>query len=202
MLNLINLNQLLGPELDYNQLMDVLKGYKCPRDKVTELIKHGLIIRVKKGLYVLGDIYQKPFSKFVLANQIYGPSYVSGLSALAYYGMIPERVEGVYSKTLGRNKKFESPVGSFFYKSTSKKKFASGLIREPLDDARNFLVASPEKALIEEMLDRKITDIPDFFTSMRIEDVNLIRFGKLEKLGKELGFTEVKELKKKIKELR
>lgn len=202
MINLINLNQKLGPELDYNQLMDVLKGYKCPRDKVTELIKQGLIIRVKKGLYVLGDVYQRPFSKFVLANQIYGPSYVSGLSALAYYGMIPERVEGVYSKTLGRNKKFESPAGSFFYKSTSKMKFACGLRREPLDEARNFLVASPEKALIEEMLDRKVTNISEFFQSMRIEYVHIIRLGKLEKLGKDFGFTEINELKKKIRELR
>ncbi|MGD0626568.1 MAG: hypothetical protein ABSB32_17880 [Thermodesulfobacteriota bacterium] len=56
------------------------------------------IIRVKKGLYIFGETYaRRPFSREVLANVIYGPSYVSLDYALHYHGLIPERVEAVIS---------------------------------------------------------------------------------------------------------
>ena len=40
--------------------------------------RHGGIVRVKKGLYVFGLDYRRgAWSREVLANLIYGPSYVS-----------------------------------------------------------------------------------------------------------------------------
>jgi len=76
-----------------------LKGTR-PRDKISDLLKKGTIIRVKKGLYVFGeDNRKKPYSKEILANLIYGPSYISLDYALQYHGLIPERVEAVTSVT-------------------------------------------------------------------------------------------------------
>ena len=66
----------LPAEFDYNLLLHALRDYKKPRDKIRGLIRGKDIIRVKKGLYVLGREYNKPYSKFVLANLIYGPSYI------------------------------------------------------------------------------------------------------------------------------
>jgi hypothetical protein len=62
------------------------------------LLRRKDIIRVKKGLYIFGETYaRRPFSREVLANVIYGPSYVSLDYALHYHGLIPERVEAVIS---------------------------------------------------------------------------------------------------------
>jgi predicted transcriptional regulator of viral defense system len=56
-------------------------------------LRDGLIIPVKKGLYIAGPALNsgKP-EPFLLANHILGPSYISLETALAYHGFIPERV--------------------------------------------------------------------------------------------------------------
>lgn len=103
-------------EFDYQTLMDCLRGYARPRDKVSALLKKGSIIRIKKGLYIFGDLYRRrPYSREILANLIYGPSYISLDFALQHYGLIPECVEAVNSVTTGRSFRFVTPVGLFTY---------------------------------------------------------------------------------------
>jgi len=122
-----------GEEFDYQILMDVLRGYEHPRDKITAMLRQGVIIRVKKGIYVFGEKYSRgPFSREVLANMIYGPSYVSLDYALHYYGLIPERVEAVTSVTSGRSRRFSTPVGLFIYRMIPLRAYqirASGHVR-------------------------------------------------------------------------
>jgi len=136
-------------EFDYNLLLHALRNYKKPRDKIRGLLKGQDIVRVKKGLYVLGKEYNKPYNKFVLANLIYGPSYITGQTALAFWNMIPERVEQIISMTTKRKKQFETPVGKFSYLYCPKKVFNIGVQLEDAGDQKNFLIASPEKALCD-----------------------------------------------------
>ena len=92
---------------DYNLLMSALKGYKAPHRKITSLLHSGSIIRIKKGLYTFSEVYrQQPIHRGLIANLLFGPSYVSLEYALSYYGFIPERVETVTSVTTKRNKSF------------------------------------------------------------------------------------------------
>jgi len=139
----------LPAEFDYNLLLHALRDYKKPRDKIRGLLKDKDIIRVKKGLYVLGKAYNKPYNKFVLANLIYGPSYITGQTALAFWNMIPERVELFISMTMKRKKQFETPVGRFSYLYCPKKVFNIGVQLEDAGDQKRFLIASPEKALCD-----------------------------------------------------
>ncbi len=139
----------LPSEFDYNLLLHVLRDYKKPRDKIRGLLRNEDIIRVKKGLYVLGKEYNKPFNKFILANLIYGPSYITAQTALAFWNMIPERVELIISMTAKRKKQFETPVGSFLYLYCPQKVFNIGIQLEDAGDQKKFLIASPEKALCD-----------------------------------------------------
>ena len=139
----------LPAEFDYSLLIQALRDYKKPRDKIRALIRNKDIIRVKKGLYVLGRDYNKPYNKFVLANLIYGPSYITGQTALAFWNMIPERVELIISMTTKRKKQFETPVGKFSYLYCPKTAFSIGVQLEDTGDQKNFLIASPEKALCD-----------------------------------------------------
>lgn len=139
----------LPAEFDYNLLLNALRDYKKPRDKIRGLIRDKDIIRVKKGLYVLGRDYNKPYNKFVLANLIYGPSYITGQTALAFWNMIPERVELMISMTTKKKKQFETPIGRFSYLYCPKTAFSIGVQLEDAGDQKKFLIASPEKALCD-----------------------------------------------------
>ena len=71
-------NRILYNEFDYLTLLSALRDYRYPRDRITKLLRQGTIIRVKKGLYVLGEGERRgPVYKEILANLIYGPSYIS-----------------------------------------------------------------------------------------------------------------------------
>ena len=91
-----------------------------------------------------------PISRELLANLIYGPSYISLDYALSYHGLIPERVETVTSVTLGRSRTFTTPYGMFSYRRLSQSRYAvGGLLAEHGD--LSFLIASPEKALADKV---------------------------------------------------
>jgi hypothetical protein len=139
-------------EFDYQVLMTCLKGYSHPRDKITDLMKKGQIVRVKKGLYIFGHEYRRrPYSREILANLIYGPSYISLEYALSYHGLIPERVESLTSVTTGLSRSFSTPVGLFTYHMLPLSSFQTGMTRIELDDGGAFLIATPEKALVDKI---------------------------------------------------
>jgi predicted transcriptional regulator of viral defense system len=144
--------QIPQEEFDYQTLLDCLKGYARPRDKISDLLRKGSIIRIKKGLYIFGDEYRnKPFSREILANLIYGPSYISLEYALQHYGLIPERVEAVTSVTTGRSRRFSTPVGLFTYHMIPLEAFRIGMDRIEIGDGRAFLMATPAKALADKL---------------------------------------------------
>jgi predicted transcriptional regulator of viral defense system len=141
-----------GEEFDYQMLMDVLREYDRPRDKIRALLKKKSIIRVKKGLYVFGEtLARRPYSRETLANLIYGPSYISLDYALHYHNLIPERVESITSCTTGRGRHFLTPVGRFSYRQIPAAAYALGIDQVEIDSGRSFLVAVPEKALADKL---------------------------------------------------
>jgi predicted transcriptional regulator of viral defense system len=119
-----------------------------------------LLIRVKKGIYIFGETYaQGPFSREVLANMIYGPSYVSLDYALHYYGLIPERVEAVTSVTCGRSRRFSTPVGLFLYRMIPMEAYQIGMDRVEIERERSYLMATTEKALADKLWQDRGTGI-------------------------------------------
>lgn len=146
-------NAIPGEEFDYQTLLDALTDYAAPRDRISTLLRQGAIIRVKKGLYVFGDRFRRSlYCRELLANLIYGPSYLSLDFALHHQGMIPERVETLTSVTTGRSRVFDTSVGRFSYRMIPLAAFRTGMDREELADGRSYLIAVPEKALADKLL--------------------------------------------------
>jgi len=144
--------KIIGEEFDYPALLDGLRGYSHPRDKITELLKQGAIVRVKKGIYIFGSKHRKrPFSREILANMICGPSYISLDYALHYYGLIPERVEAVTSVTSSRGRRFSTPIGLFIYQGISLDAYRIGIDQLEIEAGRSFLIATREKALADKI---------------------------------------------------
>lgn len=138
-----------GDVVDYQQLVSLLPGYSKPRDKIGALLSRGDLIRVRKGLYVLGERHRhSPIDRELLANLIYGPSYVSLEYALSRHGIIPERVENVTSVTTGRPRRFVTPFGVFTYRPLPPARYVPGVQWTGGGDTPH-LIATPEKALID-----------------------------------------------------
>ena len=150
----INVRDSIPAEIfDYQTLIDALKGLAYPRNRINDLLRQGVIIRVKKGLYVFGDKHRRyPYSKELLANLVYGPSYVSLDYALSYHGLIPERVEALTSVTPSRSRRFSTPVGLFIYRQVPARAYEVGMIRVEGEHGQAFLIASPEKALADKIV--------------------------------------------------
>jgi len=137
---------------------DVLEGalgdYSAPIAKIAALADEGSIIRIKRGLYCLSpEISGREVDLMLAANALYGPSYVSFETALAMYGLIPERVDETMSACAKRAKRFATPLGAFSYRTVPGDWFPIG-VRTMDSGNGGFLVASPEKALGDLLLCR------------------------------------------------
>jgi hypothetical protein len=172
-----------GESFDYSILMNSLSKYKSPRAKITHLLRSGELIRIKKGLYIFGPRQRRSMvSLEVLANQIYGPSYVSCEYALAFYGLIPEHVFEVTSVTTKRTKRYETPIGRFSYAPLPTQLFSTGFTLFQLDDHQSMLIATPEKALADLLFIRKIevntlSDLEDLlFDDLRLDPTGVKKF--------------------------
>jgi hypothetical protein len=144
-----NLKQLGIIPVDYALLGSLFCGYKSPRNKIANLETEGKLIRLKRGLYVISPVESgKLLSNELIANHIYGPSYISMESALMYYGLIPESVHVVRSMSTKRSRVFENSISRFEYITCSEEYYPIG-INQKIGDDYSFLIASPEKALCD-----------------------------------------------------
>jgi hypothetical protein len=198
-------------EFDYQALMAALSDYANPRDKVTDLLRRGDIVRVKKGIYVFGEeLRRRPFSRELLANLVYGPSFVSLEFALQYHGLIPERVEALTSVTPKRPKSFDTPVGMFIYRPSPRGAFHLGMDRVEEGDVA-FLIATPERALADTIRDHRGHPLSNrdaavsyLFEDLRIDDEAILSLqpARLEQLATALGSRKVATCAKLLRDLR
>lgn len=143
-----NLYQFGSSPFPLSALSDIYPSTKHISDKARRLEQEGRIIRLKKGLYVRSaEDGAEPVSELI-ANHLYGPSYVSMQSALRHYGLIPERVYATQSLTIKHSRSFDTPLGRYDYFSCGVKYFPIGVTQHH-DAGIQFLVASPEKALCD-----------------------------------------------------
>lgn len=142
--------QIPEQEFDYQILINALSTYKDPERKRQDLLKKNIIIRIKKGLYIWHPNYSTGlYSKEILANLIYGPSYISLEYALSHWRLIPERVETVTSITSKKNKEFQTPVAIFSYNHINMNAYSFGVTQIEVKSERYALMATPEKALLD-----------------------------------------------------
>jgi hypothetical protein len=139
--------------VNYHVLASTLSGYRSPADRISLLEKNGNIIRIKKGLYVVStEVSQQIISRELVANHLYGPSYVSLESALSYYGLIPEKVYAVRSVTPKRARRFSTVLGNFDYLTVPYAYYSVGIRQEIVNNQYAFLIATPEKAVCDMIL--------------------------------------------------
>lgn len=137
---------------DLATLDSVYPNNKAIAAKAARLETAGDIIRLKRGLYVISpSISGELINEYLVANHLYGPSYVTMQSALSYYGLIPERVNTIISMTTELSKQYINKIGNFSYIHCNYDYFSIGVVTSCLGST-NFLLASPEKSLCDLMI--------------------------------------------------
>jgi len=140
---------------------------------VKRAIADGEIINVRRGLYCLSPKYQKKhISVYGLAEQIYGPSYISLESALSYHGWIPEAVYSCSCVSFGNAREFKTPLGIFSYKRVPQHIFYSNVCRHEDESGNVFFMAKPAKALTDYVYINRVNwkSIEQAAGNLRIEE--------------------------------
>jgi predicted transcriptional regulator of viral defense system len=139
--------------IDYVTLRSIYPTHRSLWDKVANMEKRGVLIRLKKGLYLVSpNLTKQEVSRELIANHLYGPSYVSMEAALAFHRLIPEHVYNTTSMTIKRSKSFQNELGHFSYISCSEPYYAIGIEQALVEQQFAFLIASPQKALCDQIV--------------------------------------------------
>ena len=141
--------QIYAKELPAFNLNDVRKfDPDFHRQQLSDWLDRGYIRSLAGGFYILADAQVDESYRFMLANRIYEPSYISRESALAYYLVIPETVLGVTSVSSRKTKQFGSEWGRFSYRSI-KPVLMFGYRVVEQDKMIKYKIASLEKAVLD-----------------------------------------------------
>ena len=133
-------------------LKSLLRDFTNPNMKIKHWVDSGVLIPLKRGLFVISPkITLKEPCLELMSNHIYTPSYVSLHFALRNYGLIPEQTNLITCITTNHTRSFENTFGVFTYHGVSRSYFAIGLTSPTANDC-SYLIASPEKALVDTIL--------------------------------------------------
>lgn len=133
----------------------------------------GEVLRIHRNLYCLSDKYlRKKLDPRVLAQHVYGPSYISLESALSHHGWIPEAVHAVTSVSLERSREYDTPLGRFSFTRVPQKTFYAEVQRVEEPSAGSFLLASPLKALADYVYVHKVDwrSVRPVIESLRVDE--------------------------------
>lgn len=111
-----------------NTLKDVVGGNDDGFNaNVARWIENGVLIQLKKGVFVTKEYYQlcndkQTYNEFV-ANILKKPSYLSGEYVLQKYGMLSESVFSITSVTRKKTRIYNNKLGMFAYSNIKEKLF-------------------------------------------------------------------------------
>ena len=149
----MDLSQYSDQPISTSLLLGLLRGYSRPYDKIMEMVNQGILVQLRRGLYMTSPLVSKITPEpFLIANHLYGPSYISLDSALFHWGLIPERVFEISSVTTKVSKRFvvNNVVYSFTHLPIAY--YPLGIQSLSLTETQTVLIASPEKALCDKVI--------------------------------------------------
>ncbi len=148
-----HLHQYQEEPLTRQLILSLLKDYRRPNDKISELIQAGWLTSLKNGLYIPGPKSKMPQPEpLLIANHLWGPSYVSMETALSYWGLIPERVLETTSITTKASKTYQTAIGRFSYRQAPLPYYSFGIVRVNLSPKQAAMIATPEKAICDKVV--------------------------------------------------
>lgn len=154
------------------------ESYNNSKSFINRNVKRGLLLKFKNGLYGLSSMN---ILKFLIANKLYIPSYISFETALSYYHIMPETVYTVFSATTKASRQFEAQESNFIFHRIKKEVFF-GYVPKKIDETV-ILIAEPEKALLDYLyfVVLKKKPVNDRLDIKNISKIKLLKYAKFFK---------------------
>ena len=111
-------------------------------------LQAGDIVSLRQGWYAFADYLQQPDYARYFAGKMCAPSYISLHTVLSFYGIIPEAVVEITSVTTQKTCRYENAFGQFSYQTIRPKLFW-GFEPKTMRDGKQYMMATPEKAIID-----------------------------------------------------
>ncbi len=144
------------------------------RLQLARWVKQGKVVHLRRGMYTLPDQSRKVrLDPAVLAQHLCRPSYLSGLWALGFHDMIPERVVLHTSVTPRLPARFTNAFGTYEYRHIKQESFFG--YDQVAYGVGTVLVARPEKALLDHW---HLT--PGEWTRDRLSEMRYHNLGKVD----------------------
>jgi len=168
------------------------------RRQLSRWVSAGKIHQLRRGLYMLAPPYQSVAPHpFLIANALVLGSYVSGQSALAYYGLIPEYTPQTLSVTTLRPSKW---VGGFYFRHIAPHLFF-GYQSVVLSPQQRAFVAAPEKALLDIAHLTPNSDSPEYVSQLRLQNLEKLDFDRIHEYVERAGKPKWKRVAHHVVEL-
>jgi predicted transcriptional regulator of viral defense system len=149
----MELSQYSDQPISTQVLLGLLRGYNRPYDKIMEMVNQGILVQLRRGLYMTSPLISKITPEpFLIANHLYGPSYISLDSALFHWGLIPERVFEISCVTPKISKKIMVQNAVYSYTHLPIAYYPLGVQSIALTKTQTVLIASPEKGLCDKVI--------------------------------------------------
>lgn len=163
------------------QLKEQYNNYSNPITKISREVKNGKLFPLVKGIYETSS----NTNGFMLAQFIYGPSYLSFDYVLYRQGLIPETVYNTFTcATYNKRKikKYTNKFGTYIYRDVPNIVFSLGVLSFQ-NEGYSYLMATAEKALCDKLYTispvKSIKDLKKLlFEDLRIDEE---RFDQLNK---------------------
>lgn len=157
------------------------------RLQLTRWTNSGRVYQLRRGVYAIAPPYQKVKPHpFLIANHLQRASYISGQSALAFYGLIPEVVQATLSVTGGRPERLKTPLGVFEFRHV-KPELLNSYRMTDLNSLKHApqqaLVATPEKALLDLIYLQPGGDAPAYLNGLRLQNMERLNIETLRRLA-------------------
>lgn len=159
------------------------------RVQVHKWTKEGVLIQLKRSLYLLNIPGVKKPPNFYLANKIVFPSYISMESALSYYELIPEAAYSTVSITTKKTKHLKNEVGNFIYHHIKNGLFGS--YKKVEIEGFSVNIAGPEKSILDYI----------YLKYLNIEDLEEVRLQNLDVLDRNNLIELVREYPERVKKI-
>ena len=140
-----------GAVVTFSQLRSFLdEDVAYARRRISKLVKQGLLVRIKKGVFVISDLSTRgslAISHNAIVNRLVEDAYISFEMALQYLGFYDQLLTHINAVSLTRYK--SSTIDGYTYNFiTTQKKYFYGW-ETYIIDGQEVKIASAEKALID-----------------------------------------------------
>lgn len=154
------------------------------RRQLSRWVKAGKVQQLRRGLYTLASPYQSVAPHpFLIANALVLGSYVSGQSALAYYGMIPEYTPRTTSVSTERTSQWN---GGYIFQHIAPH-LSFGYHSVEVSKRQHAFIALPEKSLLDLAHLTPNSDSLTYLSQLRLQNLEQLDLERLHTFAERSG---------------